>query len=127
MVSVSGDDKNARWFEVDKAFRSQVLHLTDGLPHILYSETTTPAKQAGKLVYIYVITVFSHFGNTIGEVVLEQPVATEIYPRIAVNSEETAVVCLGTPLPVGITGVYARAYRGGTLQGLDISILGLEV
>lgn len=116
-----------RKVEEGEAFKSKVLNLTTGTPQILYSEGTTPAKKAGSKVFIYVITVFSRFGNTIGEVALEQPVGTEIYPRVAVNAEETGVVTLPTPIPVGITGVFARAYRGTTVVGVDVQILGLEV
>jgi len=58
---------------------------------------------------------------------LEQPVNTEIYPRIAVSAEETALLTLETPIPVGTTGVFARAYRGTTVIGVGVQILGLEV
>lgn len=120
-------EKSRRTDEEEQAFRSQVLTLTDGDPHALFTLNTTPARSARtKGVYIYVITVFSSFGNTVGEVGLEQPAGTEIYPRVAVSAEETAVVTLETPIPVGTTGVFARAYRGTTVIGVDVQILGLE-
>lgn len=121
----SGKNTNRRKYEQDHAFRSQVLTLT-GPPEALYTLTTDPARTAGERVFIYVITVFSSHGNTIGQVGLEQPVGTEIYPRISIDEEETAVVCLETPIPVGVTGVFARPYRGTTVIGVDVQILGLE-
>lgn len=126
--SPASEDKSSREYETDNdnAVRSQVLTLTNGDPKPLYTLGTSPARTASKKLFIYVITVFSNAGNTIGEVGLEQPVNTEIYPRIAVNTEETAVITLETPIPVGITGVFARAYRGTTVIGVDVQILGLE-
>lgn len=118
--------KSAREDEEDQAFKSQVLRLT-GDPEVLWSLTTTPARTASKKSFIYTITVFSDKGNTQGQVGLEQPVDTEIYPRISVNEEETAVVTLPTPIPVGMTGVWARPYHGVTVIGVDVQILGLEV
>jgi len=126
-VQDTGVNTNPRRYETDNAFRSQVLTLTDGNPHILWSLNTTPARTEDESTFIYVITVFSRFGNTVGEVGLEQPVGTELYPRVAVNPEETAVVTLETPIPVGATGVFARAHRGTTVVGVDVQILGLEV
>ena len=43
------------------------------------------------------------------------------------SAEETALLTLETPIPVGTTGVFARAYRGTTVIGVGVQILGLEV
>lgn len=118
--------KPDRTVEGEEAFKSQVLRLTAD-PEILWSLQTDPARKAGESTFIYTITVFSDKGNAKGQVGLEQPVGTEIYPRISVNDEETAVVTLPTPLPVGNTGVFARPYHGVTEVGVDVQIVGLEV
>ena len=104
-----------------------MLTLTDGNPKALYTLQTTPARPAAdKKVFIYVISIFSNPGNSAGEVRLDQPVDTAIYPKLTLDEGENVVITLPTPIPVGTTGVFARAYRGTTVIGVDVQILGLE-
>lgn len=122
----AGVFETCRVIEEKEAVKSQVLTLT-GPPEALFTLNTDPARTHGKGLFIYVITVHSLKGNTQGQVGLEQPVGTEIYPKITVANDETAVVTLPTPIPVGTTGVFARPHHGTTVVGVDVQIVGLEV
>lgn len=120
----SGVHSNPRKYETDHAFRSQVLTLTDGLAHALYTLTTTPARTAGESVFIYKIRLYNH-GGGLATVQLEQPAGTMIGLPVAVDDRTSLNEDFPTPLPIGTTGVFARA--GITVAGVDVQILGLEV
>lgn len=120
----TGVNTNPRRYETDNAFRSQVLTLNDALAHPLYTLTTTPARTAGESVFIYKIRVFNR-GGGVGSVQLEQPVGTVISLPVACDDKSTVNESFPTPLPVGTTGVWARA--GITVTDIDVQIIGLEV
>jgi len=121
----AGTFETCRVIDEKEAVKSQVLTLT-GDVEALFTLTTNPARTHGKSLFIYVISVVSLKGNTAGAVGLEQPIGTQIYPRINLDASETAVVNLESPIPVGMTGVFARPYHGTTVVGVDVQILGLE-
>jgi len=123
----TGLHTNPRRYEILNAFRSQVLALNNDVPTVLMSLTTDPARTAGEGLFIYKLCITNRSGF-LTSVSLEQPVGTEIHQRIFVDNDDSVNESFPTPIPVGITGLFARRHSTtGTTAYVDVQILGLEV
>lgn len=126
-VEDTGANTNPRRYEVEHAFRSQVLPLADDVPAILVSDTTTPHLDVDKGLYIYKIAITNRCGFLAG-VTIEQPVGTLLHNRVWVDNNDTVNEEFPTPIPVGMTGVFARRHSTvGTTAIVEVQIIGLEV
>lgn len=123
----TGLHTNPRRYEILNAFRSQVLALNNDNPTVLMSLTTNPARTADEGLFIYKLCITNRSGF-LTSVSLEQPIGTEIHQRIFVDNDDSVNESFPTPIPVGVTGLFARRHSTtGTTAYVDVQILGLEV
>lgn len=123
----TGTNTNPRMYEIQNAFRSQVLPLTDDNPQVLISLTTTPARTAGESLYIYKLALTNRSGQVCA-VSLEQPAGTEIHNQVFVDPNDSVNEDFPTPIPAGATGVWVRRHSVvGTTSAVYAQVIGLEV